>query len=136
MKKKNNNLVIIGIIGIIGVALLAVIFAMSDSFASGSKQLQGKDFVTTFSTTQNAVLIDVRTPAEFTSSHIASAVNIDFENQTFLSEIKKLDVSKTYFVYCRSGNRSGQAISLMKANGIKNIYELRGGISTYPELLQ
>lgn len=74
------------------------------------------------------MMIDVRTPAEFGAGHMDKAVNIDFEDRSFGEEVKKLDLTKTYFVYCRSGNRSGQAISIMKAIGIKNIYESQGGI--------
>lgn len=122
MKKKNDNFVLFGAVGIAVLALFTLTLAKSSS------RLLGSDFIEKYNNTSNSVLVDVRTPSEFLAGHIDKAINIDFENQTFLSEIKKLDVNKTYFVYCRSGNRSGQAISLMKANGIKNIYELQGGI--------
>lgn len=122
MKKKNNNLVLFGAVGIAIFGILAL------SLTKNGSGLLGSDFIEKFNSTPNSTLLDVRTPSEFLAGHIDKAVNIDFENQTFLSEIKKLDINKTYFVYCRSGNRSGQAISLMKANGIKNIYELQGGI--------
>lgn len=125
MKKKNNKLTSFGIIGII---IFAVLLVMIPS--ASNTQLKGKDFVEKYASTPNAILIDVRTPSEFASGHIDKAINIDFENQSFSSEIKKLDSSKTYFVYCRSGNRSGQAIPLMKASGIQNIYELQGGVSS------
>ncbi len=92
------------------------------------KQLFGAEFIETYNNTSNVALLDVRTPEEFSSGHIEGAVNIDFQHESFESEIKKLDVTKTYFVYCRSGNRSGQAISVMKSHGIKDIYELRGGL--------
>jgi rhodanese-related sulfurtransferase len=81
-------------------------------------------------------LLDVRTPAEFDAGHIQGAINVDFENVNFQSEVKKLDVSKTYFVYCRSGNRSSQSVVIMRNSGIKNIYDLQGGISNAPELLK
>lgn len=122
MKKKNNNFMLFGVVGVAIFALLTLTLTKS-----GSKLL-GSDFIQKYNTTPNSVLVDVRTPGEFLSGHIDKAVNIDFENQSFISELKKLDTTKTYFVYCRSGNRSGQAVSLMKANGIKNIYELQGGI--------
>jgi rhodanese-related sulfurtransferase len=122
MKKKNNNFTLFGAVGIAILALFTLTLTKSNSV------LLGSDFIEKYNTTSNSVLVDVRTPGEFLAGHIDKAINIDFENQTFLSEIKKLDVNKTYFVYCRSGNRSGQAVSLMKANGIKNIYELQGGI--------
>lgn len=118
------------VIGGVSAVFTLIIVLSAFMLASTSKivSLSGKDFIDTYKSTENSVLLDVRTPNEHASSHIANAINIDFENQTFLAEIKKLDMSKTYFVYCRSGNRSGKAITIMKNNGFKNIYELRGGI--------
>lgn len=103
-----------------------IFFVFSDS--SPSQSLQAGDFLAHYEKTSGAVLLDVRTPVEYHSGHIEGATNIDFENVSFDSEIKKLDTTKMYFVYCRSGNRSGQAISVMKKYGIKNIYELKGGL--------
>lgn len=119
---KNNKNIALGIVGVV-VLVLAVF-----SFKGGTAKLLGAEFVEKYNNAPNAVLLDVRTPDEFSSGHIDKAVNIDFENPSFLSEIKKLDATKTYFVYCRSGNRSGQAVAVMKSNGIKNIYELSGGL--------
>jgi rhodanese-related sulfurtransferase len=74
------------------------------------------------------VVLDVRTRGEFNEGHIANAVNIDFESDTFLNEISKLDKSKTYAVYCRSGNRSGKAVSKMTNEKFISLYNLNGGI--------
>ena len=74
------------------------------------------------------VVIDVRTPDEFASGHLPNAININFESGNFDQEISTLDKSKTYAVYCRSGNRSGQATAKMAKAGFKNIYDLDGGI--------
>ncbi|MDO9590965.1 MAG: rhodanese-like domain-containing protein, partial [Microcella sp.] len=54
------------------------------------------------------IVIDVRTPAEFASGHLEGAINIDVQSADFDSRISELDADGTYFVYCRSGNRSGQ----------------------------
>lgn len=74
------------------------------------------------------VILDVRTPAEFASGHIAGAVNVDFESGKFDQDIQKLENSKTYAVYCRSGNRSGQATSIMAKNGFNSVFNLNGGV--------
>lgn len=115
-----------------GVALLGVgvvlFFVFSGSSSSPSLSLPAADFGEQYRASKNALLLDVRTPGEFRGGHIATAVNIDFESPAFESEIQKLDKTKTYFVYCRSGNRSGQAIAIMKQAGVENIYELRGGL--------
>jgi rhodanese-related sulfurtransferase len=119
---KNNKYVILALVGILIVLLISL------SFLGNKTKLSGKDFIEKYNSTSNAVLVDVRTPAEFLSGHIDKAINIDIENSSFESEIKNLDKSKTYFVYCRSGNRSGQAVQIMRSNGINSIYELSGGI--------
>lgn len=113
--------------GVVGIIVLALVL-LSFMFMEKTTKLPGEKFVEMYTSTPNAVVVDVRTPSEFAAGHIDQAVNIDFENFSFASEVKKLDTTKTYFVYCRSGNRSAQAVSIMKSNGIKNIYELSGGI--------
>ncbi len=90
--------------------------------------LDGADFLAAYQKTAGAMILDVRTPGEFAVGHIQGAFDIDFENQNFASEIQTLDKTKPYFVYCRSGNRSGQAVAIMKRQGFRNITELRGGI--------
>ena len=80
----------------------------------------------------NAVILDVRTPEEVEEGYIPKARNIDFYlGPDFMAEIEKLDKNKNYYVYCRSGNRSGQACSLMNNIGIKNAYNLEGGFMNW-----
>ena len=76
----------------------------------------------------SVTLVDVRTPGEFMSGHITGATNIDFESGTFEADIQKLDKAKVYAVYCRSGNRSGQATALMVKDGFKAVFNLNGGV--------
>lgn len=114
----------------IGVAALILLMAVSISSSGTSKRLSGTDFITQYAATPSAILLDVRTPSEFAAGHIDKAVNIDFEDPSFAANIERLDTAKTYFVYCRSGNRSGQAVSVMTSKGFKNIYELDGGLAS------
>ena len=71
-----------------------------------------------------AVIIDVRTPEEFAAGHLDGAVLIDIKHPSFDAEITKLDATASYIVYCRSGNRSAQAVDRMRAIGIENITDL------------
>ena len=78
---------------------------------------------------EESVIIDVRTDDEFSTGYIEGAVNIDFYmGNKFISEIDKLDKSKSYFIYCKSGARSGQTCELMKQKDFKKVYNLEGGI--------
>lgn len=81
--------------------------------------------------TKEYQLIDIRTPEEFNSGYIADAMNIDYYSNTFLSELNKLDKSKKYLIYCRTGSRTGNAIKLMKEAGFTEVYDLKGGITLW-----
>lgn len=111
------------------VVLFVSIFALIACGNTGGKvnNLSVADFATKISDS-SVVLMDVRTPGEFASGHIAGATNLDFESGVFDQEIQKLDKSKVYAVYCRSGNRSGQATAIMAKDGFKAIFNLDGGI--------
>jgi rhodanese-related sulfurtransferase len=69
----------------------------------------------------DTVIIDVRTPDEFAGGHLEGALNIDVQSGDFAAEISQLDPAGDYFVYCRSGNRSGQAISQMSNMGFSSM---------------
>ena len=78
---------------------------------------------------EQGLVLDVRTPQEFEEGYIPEAININiYEAQLFLDALEKLDKSKNYYVYCRSGNRSRQACALMNTLGFATAYNLEGGI--------
>ncbi|KAB1063792.1 rhodanese-like domain-containing protein [Salibacter halophilus] len=79
----------------------------------------------------DAVLIDVRTPGEFESGHIPNAVNLNLQDPAFQSELQKLDKSKKYLVYCRSGARSFNACNIMTNSGFDDVTNLQGGIVSW-----
>ena len=74
------------------------------------------------------VTLDVRTPAEFAEGYIEGARLIDFQSGNFEQEIATLDKNATYAVYCRSGNRSGQAVRIMQDAGFTNVFNMNGGV--------
>jgi rhodanese-related sulfurtransferase len=79
----------------------------------------------------DTVLLDVRTPAEFTSGHLAGAVNVDVEAADFGQRIGTLDKTKSYAVYCRSANRSKVAMNAMQQVGFTKFFDLDGGINAW-----
>lgn len=116
-----------------GLVLLAagvLILSGCSSKGSAITNMNAKDFS---AKTQQAgvVVLDVRTPGEFSQGHIQGAMNIDVEARTFLSEISKLDKNKTYAVYCHSGNRSGVATKAMAKAGFTHLYNLENGIADW-----
>lgn len=104
----------------------------SNMFGTKSyEDLNSRDFKEKMEADENAVLLDVRTPGEFNDGFIEGAINIDIMSPYFNERISELDKSKTYYVYCRSGGRSGQACSVMSNLGFKT-YNLAGGIMSWP----
>jgi len=78
---------------------------------------------------ENSVILDVRTEDEYNNGIISNAINIDInKGQNFIQELEKLDKTKNYYVYCRSGIRSAKACEIMNQLGFENAYNLMGGI--------
>ena len=76
----------------------------------------------------DVILIDVRTPMEFSQGHIQGSVNVDFkEEKDFQNYFKNFDKSETIFLYCRSGNRSRKSAEKLIDLGFNKIYDLEGG---------
>ncbi len=81
----------------------------------------------------NAVLLDVRTAAEFTEGHIKGAILIDQGQSDFVEKAKAtLPIDKKIAVYCRSGRRSANAAGKLANVGYKCV-NLKGGILVWKE---
>jgi len=90
--------------------------------------LTQEDWVSQFEADENAVILDVRTEAEFNEGSIPDAINMDiYEGQAFMENLEALDKSKNYYVYCRSGARSAKACEVMNNMGFENAFNLLGG---------
>jgi len=79
------------------------------------------------------VLLDVRTPKEFDAERIEGAVMVDYQSPSFREEMAKLDRSKSYLVYCRTGKRTNGAVKVMRELGFRNVSVLPGGITSWKE---
>ncbi len=77
------------------------------------------------------VIIDVRTPGEFAEGHIENAINLDYYSETFRDELDKRDKNKTYIIYCRSGGRSGNALTIMDGLNFGEVYNVLGGMNSW-----
>jgi rhodanese-related sulfurtransferase len=66
---------------------------------------------------QYTAVIDVRTPEETSLGYLEGAQLFDIQNPTFMDMLSTLDPAADYYIYCRSGNRAGQAIDVMKQAG-------------------
>ncbi len=79
----------------------------------------------------NFVIIDVRTPGEYGAGHIENASDINFYSDSFRDDLEKLDRTRIYLIYCRSGSRSARAMRLMERLGFVSVYNIKGGINSW-----
>jgi phage shock protein E len=80
------------------------------------------------------VVIDVRTPEEYAAGKVfADAALIDFYAADFRTKLSQLDKDQSYLIYCRSGNRTGQTLNIMKSLGFTKVYDLAGGKNAWEQ---
>ena len=105
---------------------LVVLLAVVAGCGSGSAEGVG---VRTVSATEavkvleSRIVIDVRSPAEVAEGAIAGATVLDFNAGEFEAKIGGYDRNAAYLVYCRSGNRSGQAVAIMRELGFTDVID-------------
>ena len=93
-----------------------------------STSIDADEFAKEIKINKKAVIVDVRTPAEFEKGHIDNAANIDWKGQNFDSLALRLDKANPILIYCLSGGRSSQAATHLRDLGFKNVTELQGGL--------
>ncbi len=75
----------------------------------------------------NEQLVDIRTPEEFGAGHLADAVNYDFYESYFETQLTQLKQDQPVMIYCKSGGRSGKTFAKLKGMGFKEVYDMKGG---------
>ncbi len=122
-----------------GVTVLAVVLLCS-SYSQGQRLsgsghnpvvtllTPGQAYQLLSSRARDLVILDIRTPGEFATGHIKGAINIDYRSGAFAREIGRLDRSRTYLVYCRTGRRTAGAIDIMTGLGFRRIIQVAGDI--------
>ena len=79
-----------------------------------------------------AVLLDVRRREEFAQGHLRGARHLEVTSPDFGARVANLDPTRPTYVYCRSGARSAQAATQLKAAGFGQVFNLAGGILDWP----
>ncbi|MEX1063113.1 MAG: rhodanese-like domain-containing protein [Balneolaceae bacterium] len=122
MNKRNLFIIIITI----GVIMLVSLFIPSSGGDLDPEAFKEK------LKTDPGVIVDVRTPEEYQEGHLADAGHhMNFLSDEFEQKIDNLDKEETYYLYCRTGNRSGKAMKKMQRAGFKQVYNVGG----YDELV-
>lgn len=89
------------------------------------KNLTVEEVIILLEANPDIIVIDVRTPDEIAQTGaIENSINIDFKSSDFKEKISALDKDKEYILFCKSGNRSGQASKIMAEMGFSNINNL------------
>ena len=87
------------------------------------------DFQKKLSADNTAIILDVRTPAEYAKGHLANATTINFFDTDFKEKVGKLDKTKAAYVYCAVGGRSAKALKILQELGFKTAYNMLGGFT-------
>ena len=98
--------------------------------ASGYKEVTAVSFKNLLSQ-EKGILLDVRTPGEYSQGHLAGAQNLNFYDPDFALKLKKLAAGKVAFIYCASGGRSAKAATILKDYSQAPVYNLIGGIAAW-----
>ncbi len=94
------------------------------------KNLSVDEFARLAADKQN-VILDVRTPGEFSAGHIPGAVNLDYNAPDFQAKAAALDKSRTYLVHCAVGGRSVRACEKLSHLDFPSLYNLPGGFKAW-----
>ena len=108
-------------------ALLAITFFISNLFPSTSATANS-------ATGDESVIIDVRSIEEWKAGHLATAQHLPLDQVAQSIDTLVLNKDQQVYLYCRSGNRSGQAKIIMDSLGYTNVINA-GGLGDASELL-
>lgn len=111
---------------------ILISFLMFSCSAQSKTSLSAEEFEKAISEKDSVQVLDVRTPGEYSSGHIAHALLADWNDPAeFDRRIPYVDKDKPVYVYCLAGGRSAAAAAKMRQEGYKNVYELKGGINSW-----
>ena len=119
-----NHLILVSALTVVGSALAFTLFR-----DNRSKILPAN--ATTLINREDALVVDVRSKADFAKSHIINAINIPingFNDQLNLLEKHR---DKPIIIYCSSGAQSSQACSKLTKEGFEKVHNLKGGIMAW-----
>ncbi|MFC2153290.1 rhodanese-like domain-containing protein [Actinomycetota bacterium] len=118
---------------VVSIVLAAVALASCSSSSATLETVAPQTAAQVIADNPDAVVLDIRTPEEFAAGFIEGAVNIDFYAADFAAQLDQLDKGTEYVVYCRSGNRSGEAMGIFADLGFETVTEIDGGIVNWYE---
>ena len=126
--KKKSLLIIAG--GLLLAGLCSTVCVQAQDNTAGKTVSQNK--FQRLINKKNTILLDVRTEVEYKAGHIPGSLQIDFlKTEEYKKQVAVLDKSKPYLLYCRSGKRSKDAMTVMKEMGFTKLFDLQGGFNSW-----
>lgn len=132
--KRFKNIFIIGALiclTILGVYFFTINTAKSES--SNSPLVSILEVKKSMDSNEKVPLIDVRRPDEYSAGHLKGSVLLTLDTIGEKASIVMPDKNKKYYVYCRTGHRSGQAITQLQQMGYTDVHSMEGGITAWQE---
>jgi len=90
-------------------------------------RVPASEFKEVLAKASEAKILDLRTPKEHAAGHLENCRLIDYFDKNFQKLLADLPKDETYFIYCRSGGRSGKTLKLMQEMGFSRVYEMSDG---------
>jgi rhodanese-related sulfurtransferase len=113
------------------ISILADLEAQSVSLVQEgtiARDLSVKEFDQLLKSSDNAVLLDVRTPGEIAQGYLTNAIFLDYYKPDFKEKLAELDKANPILIYCHSGWRSDKAMKMLGKLGFSEVYNLESGI--------
>ncbi len=129
--KKSKFVSLVAMVFTLVAVSMTILIDSAELFAVTVKQItvqEASQLIDSNSKSKSLVVLDVRTAEEFAEDHIKDAKQLDFYAKDFKDQLAKLDKSKHYLVYCRSGSRSAKATVIMSELGFAQISDIGGGM--------
>ena len=112
-------------------ALAVILVLLAWNFglgALGSSKVLDPGQATRLINRENAVVIDVRAQGDFDQGHVIDAVHISMDDLSDRVNTLEKYKDRPLLVYCRAGNTSSRAVSILRKAGFQRVYHLKGGI--------
>ena len=103
----------------------------TDTIYRNISVVQADSLISANSSNPDFVILDVRTPSEYSGGHLYNSININYYDANFSSLIAALDHNKMYLVHCAAGSRSGATFTMMQGQHFREVYNMQGGINAW-----
>lgn len=111
---------------------IIAIFTLSCTNAQEVKNVDSKAFSVLIKS-GDGIILDVRTPQEYSRGHIESSTLISTNDPKFIEKVSLLQKGKSIYVYCLSGSRSQAVANYLSKNGFTRVYNLTRGLMEWQQ---